>query len=729
MPVELPPYRRADVPVAQRVDDLLARMTLEEKIDQLHQCGVGDTNPNNLAQHADEVRATYGSFVTAADLSLRNELQRRAVEETRLGIPAIFGADVIHGYRTVFPIPLAQACAWEADLARRACRSAAESARAEGVDWTFAPMVDHGVDPRWGRIAETFGESPFAAGVFAAASVEGYQGPRPGATGSVAACLKHYVGYGASEGGRDYSSTEIAPQRLWEMHLPPFQAGVRAGALTVMSAFNDLNGVPASADSHTLTAVLRQRWGFHGFVVSDYNAVLQLIHQGYAADEAEAAQKAILAGVDLDMADGLYRKHLAELVKTGRVPLAVVDEAVRRILRVKFELGLFERPLVEASALTGAGPTPAQLDLAEEFAARSMVLLKNTGVLPLTAGVQRIALLGPLAEDKGALLGSWIQQGRAEEATSIAAGLRERLSAGINLAVAAGCPIDGGGREGFETAVALARESDVVVLCLGESAGMSGENASRSTLRLPGLQEELALAVAAAGKPVVLLVVSGRPVELAMVEPKMAAILAVWQPGTRGGVAVADLLLGRKNPSGRLAVTWPRTTGQIPLYHNMRPRARLSPEGDYQDIETTPLYEFGRGLSYTTFAYSSIRLNRPTIRPDETLRAEVTVTNTGRRDGIETLLWFVRDPVASITRPLKDLKHFESAAIAAGARRVFRFEINPARDLSFPDADGQRILEPGEIILFAGPETARFHVRLTPEKPGALAAGGQSCCL
>ena len=714
MPARLPPYRRADLPVAERVGDLLARMALEEKIDQLHQCGVGDTNPNNLAQHADEVRATDGSFVTAGDLSLRNVLQRRAVEGTRLGIPAIFGADVIHGYRTVFPIPLAQACAWDEDLVRRACRSAAESAHADGVDWTFAPMVDHCVDPRWGRIAETFGESPFAASVFAAASVEGYQGPRLGAPGSLAACLKHYVGYGASEGGRDYSSTEIAPQRLWEMHLPPFEAGVRAGALTVMSAFNDLNGVPANANHHTLTEILRRRWGFRGLVVSDYNAVLQLIHQGYAMDGTEAAQKAILAGVDLDMADGLYQKHLAELVKTGRVPLAVIDEAVRRILWVKFELGLFERPLVEASALTGAPPMPAQLDLAEDVAARSMVLLKNTGVLPLTAGMRRVALIGPLADDQAALLGSWTQQGRAEEATSIEAGLHGRLPAGVSLRTAPGCKIEGDGRGDWDAAVALAHESDVVVLCLGESAGMSGENASRSKLRLPGLQEELALAVAATGKPVVLVVVSGRPVDLAVVEPKMAAILAAWQPGTRGGAAVADLLLGRKNPSGRLAVTWPRTTGQIPIYHNMRPRARLSPLGEYQDVATTPLYEFGHGLSYTTFAYSPIRLNRPTVRPDETLRAEITVTNTGRRDGLETVLWFIRDPAASITRPLKELKHFEAAAITAGASRDFQFEINPTRDLSFPDADGRRILEPGEIILFAGPETARFHVVLAP---------------
>jgi beta-glucosidase len=713
MSAELAPYRRADLPVDQRVADLLSRMMLDEKIDQLNQRAVDDTNPNNLASHTDELRPTYGSFMLAGDLPLRNELQRRAVGQTRLGIPLIFGADVIHGYRTIFPIPLAEACAWDADLLRRACHSAAESARAEGIDWTFAPMVDHCVDPRWGRMAETFGESPYASSVFAAAAVTGYQeGPQ-----GIAACLKHYVGYGASEGGRDYSAVEIAPQQLWEMHLPSFESGVRAGAHTVMSAFDDLNGVPASANHYILTEILRQRWGFRGFVVSDWTAVVQLIQQGYAADEADAAQKAFLAGVDLDMSDGLYRQHLAGLIASGRVPLAAVDEAVSRILRVKFELGLFEHPFVEPSVLTNAAPTPAQLDLAEEFAARSMVLLKNTGVLPLAANVRRLALIGPLADDQAALLGSWSQQGRAAEVTSIETGLRERLPAGGSLRVATGCKIEGDGRGGFAAAVALARQSDVVMLCLGESEGMSGENASRSTLRLPGMQEELALAVAAAGKPVVLLVVSGRPVELAAVEPKMAAILAVWQPGTRGGAAVADLLLGRRNPSGRLAVTWPRTGGQIPIYHNMRPRARTGSYGLYQDIDTSPLYEFGHGLSYTTFAYSSIRLTRPTVGAGQTLNAEVTVTNNGPRAGIETVLWFIRDPVASITRPLKELKHFESAAIAAGASQMFRFEIDSARDLSFPDADGRRILEPGEIILFAGPQAARFNVTPTPSGP------------
>lgn len=704
------PYRDASLPSSTRVEDLLARMTLEEKADQLHQCGIGDANPNNLAARPDEFRATYGSFILngpEADLATRNALQRMCVERSRLGIPAIFGCDVVHGYRAIAPIPLAQACAWDTELVRRACESAAEMARAQGVDWTFAPMVDHCVDPRWGRVAETFGESAFAASRFAEASVRGYQ---DGAT-PIAACLKHYVGYGASEGGRDYSPTEVSPQSLWDNHLPPFEAGVRAGAKSVMSAFNDLNGVPTSANRFTLTEVLRERWKFDGLVVSDWNSVLQLIRQGFAATEAEATARAISAGVDLNMADGFYRRRLPQLVSDGVVPLATVDEAVRRVLRVKFEIGLFERPFVAPSALTSAAPTAAQLALCEEAAVRSLVLLKNdAGALPLPATAGRIALIGPLATDCAALLGSWAQQGRADETPSLAEELKARLPRGTELVVETGCAIDGGPRDGFAAAVEAARGADVVVLALGEQWTMSGENASRSTIRLPGLQEELALAIAAVGKPTALVLVTGRPVELHAIESRVGAILAAWQPGSRAGAAIARVLLGEANPSGRLAITWPRTTGQIPLFHQMRPRARREPEGTYQDVPTAPHFAFGHGLSYTRFDYGEIRLSRATVRGGETLVAEVAVTNSGARAGRETVLWFIRDPAASVTRPLRELKHFESAELAPGEARVFRWEIVPERDLAFPDANGERRLEAGEIHVFVAERRVTFTV-------------------
>ncbi|MBA3850474.1 MAG: beta-glucosidase [Opitutus sp.] len=707
-----PAFRDASRPVEERIADLLARLTPEEKIDQLHQCGVGDASPNNLAARADEFRPTYGSFILngiTADLALRNELQRRCVGESRLGVPAIFGCDVIHGYRAIFPIPLAQACAWDAGLVRRLCASAAEMARAHGVDWTFAPMVDHCVDPRWGRIAETFGESAHATGAFAVASVRGYQG----AEHSIAACLKHFAGYGAAEGGRDYSFTGVSAQQLWEDHLPPFEAAVRAGALTVMSAFNDLNGVPASAHAELLTEVLRTRWGFAGLVVSDWNAVLQLVRQGFAADGAEAARRSFNAGVDLDMADGLFRAHLPALVRSGAVTAGRLDEAVARVLRVKFLLGLFERPFIEPSALTGAPPTEAQLALAYEAAVRSAVLLKNDGaVLPLAVTAGRIALIGPLATDGGALLGSWAQHGRGDETVTMAEALRARLPAGVGLDVAAGCAIEGGGEDGFAPALAAARAADAVVLCLGETGSMSGENASRATLRLPGRQEDLARAVAtaAAGKPVVLVLVSGRPLELHTLEPLVPAILAAWQPGSAGGAALADLLLGRANPSGRLAITWPRTAGQIPIYHHERPRARGGREGAYQDIETAPQYPFGHGLSYAAFRFGELRLSAGSVGVGETLAAELEVANTGGRAGIATVLWFIRDPVASVTRPWRELKHFEPALLGAGEKRVFRWVIVPERDLSFPGADGARRLEPGRIEVWVGDQSRSFAV-------------------
>ena len=711
-----PAYRQPALPVEARVADLLGRMTLEEKLDQLHQCGTGDTNPNNLAARADEFRATYGSFIIGGPpetvLATRNAFQRHAVADSRLGIPALFGADVIHGYRTITPIPLAQACSWNPELVRQGCALAAAEAKAHGIDWTFAPMVDHCIDPRWGRIAETFGESPYASAVFSAASVRGFQGEVFGAPGSIAACLKHYVGYGASEGGRDYVYSEIAPQTLWEMHLPSFEAGVRAGARTVMSAFNDLNGTPASANTYTLNEILRHRWGFKGLVVSDWNSVLQLVRQGFAADGAEAAAKALNAGVDIDMADGLYRQHLATEVAAGRVQLATVDEAVRRVLRLKFELGLFEHPYTEAGVLTAKVPAATQLAVAEELAGNSIVLLKNSGVLPLATSVKRIALLGPLATNGAALLGCWAQQGQPAETQTIADALRERLPVGTSLRIEPGCSVQGAATDDLAPAVAAARESDLVILCVGEEAAMSGENASRTTLRPAGRQEELIQAVAATGKPVVLVIVSGRPIDIHACEEKMGAVIAAWAGGSRAAAALSDILVGRRNPSGRLAVTWPRSTGQIPLYHNMRPRARPNDEGEYRDFPTTPLYEFAHGLSYTTFSYSPLRLDRPEVKAGGKLTAEVTVTNTGPREGVETVFWFIRDPAASITRPLLELKHFEQARLAPGASRVFRFEIEPLRDLSFPDADGKRILEPGEIILTAGRSSAPFRVVL-----------------
>jgi beta-glucosidase len=696
----------------QRVEDLLKRMTLDEKIDQLNQVRAGVTTPAELLKDLSQPRPTYGAYLfNDGNVEFRNKVQRQAVEESRLHIPAIFGADVVHGYRTIFPIPLGLACSWNPELVRASCHIAAAEAKKDGIDWTFAPMIDLAFDPRWGRIAEGFGESPYATSVFCVAAVKGFQGEDLAGPDSIAACLKHYVAYGASEGGRDYSSTDVSPQRLWEMYLPPYEAGVKAGAATIMSGFNDLNGIPTSANPYTLTEILRNRWGFKGFVVSDSKSVHQLVIQGFAADDAEATEKAINAGVDLDMTDCLYPTYLKKLVANGRVSEKTIDEAVRRVLRIKVALGLFEKPYATVVPEKDRYLKPESLKLAEELAAQSMVLLKNRGdVLPIASSVRQIALIGPLADDRANLLGTWCQKGKPEEVTSILAGLKAKLPTGVKFRTAKGCEIDGTGRDGFAEAVELAKASDMVVLCLGEAAPMSGENGSRSSIKLPGVQEDLALALAGSGKPLVLVLSAGRPTELHRIEPKLDAILAIWQPGTRGGTAVADILLGRRNPSGRLSVTVPRTTGQIPLFHNMRPRARTEGLGDYQDVPTSPLYEFGHGLSYTKFEYGRLKLDRQTVSPGKELVAEVTVKNAGKRDGAETVFWFIRDPAASITRPLRELKFFQRAEIAAGQEQVFRFTINLERDLSFPDADGKRILEDGEIVLFVGPREARFRV-------------------
>lgn len=708
--------------LAARVERLLAEMTLAEKIGQLVQSDARRIT-NAVAAHAAGTLDPLTGFYTwgPADPERRNAIQRIAVESSRLGIPALFGADVLHGYRVIFPIPLAQACAWDDALVRRAAAAAAREAAAAGVDLTYAPMVDVALDPRWGRVAEGFGEAPWAQARFGAAAVRGFQGDDPAAPDRIAACVKHFAAYGAAEGGRDYSATDVSPQRLWEVYLPPFEACVQAGALAVMSAFNDLNGVPMTANRALLTGVLRERWGFDGLVISDWGAVAQLEIQGAAGDGATAAALALGAGTDVDMNTGRYAAHLPTLVEQGAVSMATLDTAVRRVLLAKLRRGLFERPYVAATP--AADPAPADLALADELAAASFVLLKNErGVLPIARTNLTLAVIGPLADQPAAWLGAWKQQGRTDEALTLVEGLRARLPAGVRLRVERGCDLDersrrrrdvpanSDGTSEWAAALAAARAADVVILCLGESAGMTGENASRSSLRLPGEQEALALAVAACGRPTVLTLVAGRPLELQRIEPAVQAILLLWQPGTRGGLAAADTLLGRRNPAGRLAITFPRTTGQIPLYHYMRPRARRGRMGEYQDLPTTPLYDFGHGLAYTTFAADSLRLDRNSLRPGETLRAELRVTNTGARSGVETVFWMLRRPPAVVTPPLRELRHVERAELAPGASRLFGFELDPARDCAVPDADGRPRLLPGEYTLLVAGQTATFRL-------------------
>lgn len=698
-----PLYKQADAPVEKRVDDLLSRMTLEEKILQLSQYTFGpNDNVNNIGEKFDNLPDGVGSFIFSSDdLHSRNELQRRAVENTRLGIPIIFGCDVIHGFGTIYPIPLAQACSWNPDLVEELSAMAASEARPSGVDWTFSPMIDIARDARWGRVAEGYGEDPYMASVMGCAAVRGYQGESLSDSLRVAACLKHYAGYGRSEGGRDYTATDISLQSLWETYLPPYEACIKEGAKTVMSAFNDINGVPATAHRYLLTDVLKGDWGFDGFVVSDWNAVRQLVSQGYADSRKQAAEKAIKAGLDMDMRDDCFRQYLSELVDEGKVGQKEINEAVRRILRVKFELGLFENPYRTETDFGERCLKPESIELSAKMAEESMVLLKNNGVLPLSKG-RKYSVIGPVADDAGAMLGSWKCHGRNEDTESILEGIRNVFGAGVSYT--RGCDFDGSDKSGFAEAVAMARRSDAVILCLGEKAAWSGENASRSSLRLPRIQEDLAEALSATGKPIILLLVNGRPLELASLEKSVDAILEVWQPGTAGGTPAARILLGDINPSGRLCITFPLTSGQIPIYYNHRQSSRPD-MGLYQDIPSVPLYDFGYGLSYTEYDYGDMVIEK--LHGGKYL-ATIDVTNSGKMDGFETVQWFIRDPFCSITRPVKELRYFEKRFIKAGETQRFTFEIDPMRDLAYVDGNGKRLLEDGEYRVIVKDKTVSF---------------------
>ncbi|WP_304964454.1 glycoside hydrolase family 3 N-terminal domain-containing protein [Bacteroides acidifaciens] len=704
-------YKDAKAPIEKRVDDLLSRMTLEEKVMQLNQYTLGrNNNVNNVGEEVKKVPAEIGSLIYfEATPELRNNMQKKAMEESRLGIPIIFGYDAIHGFRTVYPISLAQACSWNPDLVEQACAVSAQEARMSGVDWTFSPMIDVARDPRWGRVAEGYGEDPYANGVFGAASVRGYQGDNMSAENRVAACLKHYVGYGASEAGRDYVYTEISRQTLWDTYLLPYEMGVKAGAATLMSSFNDISGVPGSANPYTMTEILKNRWRHDGFIVSDWGAIEQLKNQGLAATKKEAARYAFTAGLEMDMMSHAYDLHLKELVEEGKVSMAQVDEAVRRVLLLKFRLGLFERPYTPVTTEKERFFRPQSMDIAARLAAESMVLLKNeNNVLPLT-DKKKIAVIGPMAKNGWDLLGSWRGHGKDTDVAMLYDGLAAEFAGKAELRYALGCNTQGDNREGFAEALDAARWSDVVVLCLGEMMTWSGENASRSSIALPQMQEELAKELKKAGKPVVLVLVNGRPLELNRLEPVADAILEIWQPGVNGALPMAGILSGRINPSGKLAMTFPYSTGQIPIYYNRRKSGR-GHQGFYKDITSEPLYPFGHGLSYTEFKYGTVTPSATKVKRGEKLSAEVTVTNIGARDGAETVHWFISDPYCSITRPVKELKHFEKQFIKAGETKTFRFDIDLERDFGFVNEDGRRFLETGEYNIHVLGQTVKIEL-------------------
>ena len=711
---QLPVYKQRHAPVESRVTDLLKRMNTAEKILQLNQYTLGlNKNVNNIGAELNVLPPGIGSLIYFnTDPVNRNVVQKKAMEESRLGIPILFGFDVIHGFRTIYPISLAQACSFNPALVTQNCQEAAKEAVLSGVDWTFSPMIDVARDPRWGRVAEGYGEDPYTNAVFGVASVKGYQGKSLSEPYSIAACLKHYIGYGFSEGGRDYRFSDVSAQSLWETCMPPYEAGVQAGAATLMSAFNDISGVPASANHYTLTEILKERWGHDGFVVSDWNAIEQLIAQGVAKDKKEAGLKAFLAGVEMDMKDNIYFEYFNQLIAEKKIPMSLIDQSVARILRVKFRLGLFDEPYATVLPENERYLLPASKALAARLTEESMVLLKNTkGILPLQAGIKKLAVIGPLGKDKENLLGAWAQNAVAADVESIYEGLQHEFNNKLELSYAKGCGFDGNDQSGFEDAAAVAASADMILLCLGEKNGWSGENATRSTIALPAVQEKLLERLKKTGKPIVLVLTNGRPLELVRMEPLADAILEFWQPGVAGGTPLAGVLSGRVNPSGKLAITFPLTTGQIPTYYNMRQSARpFNKQGDYQDIPVEPLYWFGHGLSYTSFEYGTPALSAAKITKGQKLTVEVVVKNTGTVSGKETVLWYISDPVATISQPVKALKFFEKQEIAPGASATYRFVIDPVKHLSYPDATGKKILEAGDFFVQAGNQKIKFEL-------------------
>jgi len=709
-----PIYLDPSQPIDRRVEDLLGRMTLEEKIGQMCQYSWVSGAVGDYEQMIREGR--IGSLLNVTGVEEVNRIQRIAVEESRLGIPILFGLDVLHGYKTIFPIPLGLASTWDPDLVRRVSSIAAAEASAEGIRWTFAPMVDIARDPRWGRIAEGAGEDPYLGSVMARAYVEGYQGGSLSDPRSIAACPKHYVAYGGAEGGRDYNTVDISERTLREVYLPPFKSAVKAGAKTIMSAFNDLNGIPASANPYTLRTILRGEWGFDGFVVSDWNAIGELINHGVAGDIYEAAEKAFKAGVDMDMQGNVYQRALLKLVKDGRISEEEVDEAVRRILRVKFILGLFERPYADPEAAKRIVKCREHIEAALEAARKSIVLLKNDGdLLPLSKDIDSLAVIGPLADDREAPLGSWSCLGDPRDVVTVLEGIRSRVSPKTRVLYARGCDIDGESREGFEEAVRAAKESSVAVMVLGESRDMSGEAASRAYLDLPGVQEELLKAVYATGTPIVMVLMNGRPLSISWAADHIPAIIEAWFPGIQAGNAIADVIFGDYNPGGRLPVTFPYTVGQVPIYYNHKstgrpPSPTVKWTSKYIDAPYTPLFPFGHGLSYTRFEYSDLEIYPCEVGAEDIVTIRFRVRNIGGREGDEVVQLYIRDLTASVTRPVKELKGFKRITIKPQGEETVVFNLT-LEDLSFLNHEMKRIVEPGDFMVMIG--SSSEDIRLT----------------
>ncbi len=702
-----------DENIEKRIDSVLVKMTLDEKIGQLIQFVGMDSAKERLIRNEQIGSVLIGLRGPAAC----NRIQKIAVEETRLGIPLIFANDIIHGYHTTFPVPLAEASSWNPQLVKESCRISAFESASQGTRWTYAPMVDIARDPRWGRIVEGSGEDPYLGSIFAAARVDGFQGDQLDAKTGVAACPKHYVAYGGAEGGRDYNTVDISERTLREVYLPPYQAAVRHGAASIMSAFNDLNGVPASANHFTLTGILRDEWNWDGVVISDYNSVGELVRHHFAEDMKEAALRGFKAGVDIDMVgdsiDGNpYAPNLKNLVEAGRISENEIDNSVRNVLRMKFRLGLFDNPYTDTSYFKENNLSQDYKDsIALRLAEESIVLLKNDkNLLPLSRDVKRIALIGPFSDNNNDPVGPWAGGYNPENVVSILQGLKNIVNDSIIIDFVKGCNVNDSDYTGFDAAVEAAGKADVVIFTAGESKDMSGEAESKTDLNIPFIQAELLKKVYAEGKPVVVVLLNGRPLTVNWISENIPALIESWYLGNQTGNALAQVIFGYYNPSGKLPVTFPRSTGQIPLYYYHKFTGRPFDREDkytskYTDSPVTPLYPFGYGLSYTSFSYDTILVSKRRVNKNESLKVSVNVKNTGRYMGEEVVQLYIRDDFASVTRPVKELKGFKKLNILPGEIKKVEFEITPDM-LSFLDINMNKVVEPGTFTVYIGGNSA-----------------------
>ncbi len=752
-----------------QITQLVEAMTLEEKVGQTALRGFSSRSAQSADVLADEIRAgRAGALLNVMDRQVVDQLQKVAVEESRLGIPLLFARDVIHGFRTIFPIPLGQAASWSPELVETGARVAAEEASTFGIRWTFAPMLDIARDSRWGRIAESPGEDPFLAERIAEAAVRGFQGEDPTSATSLAACAKHFAAYGAAEGGRDYNSAFVSEAQMRNVYLRPFDAAVEAGALTIMTGFNELNGVPVTADPWLLTDVLRGEWGFDGFVVSDWESVTEMIAHGFSRDPEHAAAQAMQAGTDMEMTSRAYEAHLVELVRSGQVPEAALDRAVAAILRVKMKLGLFDHPWRDATR-DDVLLAPEYLEEARKAARQSLVLLKNQDLLPLNPEISKVAVVGPLADAPHEQLGTWTFDGKKENSVTPVTALRDRLGGDRVIFAPALEYSRDRSTEGFAAARAAAEQADVVLFFGGEEAILSGEAHSRADLRMPGVQEALLAELAQLDKPIVLVLMAGRPLDVEAVLEEVDALMMAWHPGTMGGPAIVDVLFGDHGPQGRLPVTWPKAAGQEPIYYNHKNTGRPAPAPDeeqplpfdeipvgawqsslsntsrYLDLGSRPRFPFGFGLTYTTFEYRGLKAgarhlsegaetgarqisdgtaSAVQLTPDDVLTVEVEVANTGSRPGTEVVQLYTRDLVGSLTRPVRELKGFQSVALKPGESQKVQFEL-PASALAFYNHKGESVLEAGafEVWVGAHAEDARLGQRFELVDPSEDSQG------